>query len=534
MADLALVLSDLERIFEQSLRRFNTPGLVVCITNGEKLLRTFTLGYADMATGAILTPDTAFQIGSIGKSLTSLAALTMQDQGDLDINAPVNDYLPWLKLRSPGEPIRVRHLMSHTAGLPMGTDATTSAIAEGWTLRGFESEIPPGSHFHYSNTGYKLLGLILEQVGGRPVDEVLQRRVLDPLGMNDTDAAITYSTRERSAVGYQPFYPDRPLGRSGLLAPAPWVVGNTADGSIASTAGDMAVYMRMLLNAGQGVLSRATFSLLVKEVILREGRQAEEYYGHGLTISRRGGHTRIGHGGGAVGFRADMRLDMNDGLGVTILTNGPWDPGDWTTFILDRLGAAIRGQEVDISPPPDPFLVLGAEEYAGRYVGDEAEFTIVAEGDRLNLGVGGRQIPLERQGPDEFFADHPEYDRFRFRFGRQDGIVVEACHGSSWCRNDRYRGPASFTYPADWDAFGGHYASHDPWFPTFRIVSRKGELWLVMPSGAEESLEPLGEDEFRVGRSPHSPERLQMGMFTDGRPHEARLSGAAYHRSFIA
>lgn len=242
-------------------------------------------------------------------------------------------------------------------------------MAEAWALKGFQSETSPGMHFHYSNTGYKILGLVLEQVDGRPVEEVLQRRLLEPLGMADTDPAITYGTRSRCGVGYQPFYAHRPLGRNGMLAPAPWVVGNTADGSIASPAGDMAAYMRMLLKGGESVFSEQAFSLLIREVITPDEHEGDASYGHGLAISREGGHTRIGHGGSSVGYRAHMCLDMADGLGVTILTNGPWDPEDWATFSPDRLGAAIREEEIEISPLRDPMSVPDAEEYAGRYRG---------------------------------------------------------------------------------------------------------------------------------------------------------------------
>jgi CubicO group peptidase (beta-lactamase class C family) len=124
MIDLELVLSDMERVFEQNMRSFNTHGIVVCITDREKLLRAFTYGCADMATEAILTPDTAFQIGSISISFSSVAALSMWDQGELDLQAPVNTYLPWLRLESPQDPIRLHHLMSHTAGLPLGSGRT--------------------------------------------------------------------------------------------------------------------------------------------------------------------------------------------------------------------------------------------------------------------------------------------------------------------------------------------------------------------------------------------------------------------------
>jgi hypothetical protein len=117
-------------------------------------------------------------------------------------------------------------------------------------------------------------------------------------------------------------------------------------------------------------------------------------------------------------------------------------------------------------------------------------------------------------------------------FGRQDGEVVEVYHGGRGYMNDRCRGPEAYSHPAEWEAYEGHYTSHNPWFPGFRVLTRKGRLLLIMPDGEEEALEPLREHEFRVGGGAHSPERLERGMFVDGEAHEACLSGAVYHRSF--
>lgn len=532
MHELEAVFSDIERQFEARLNILNAPGFVVCFTDRERTLRVATYGYADMATGAILTPDTSFPIGSIGKSFASVAALALQSRGALDLRTPVADILPWLELRYDLEPVRLHHLLSHTAGLPTGFDATISPYAEAWALRRFELHTPPGSHFHYSNTGYKIVGLILERAAGAPVQQVLRNWVLEPLGMGDTDPALTYETRGRCAVGYQPFHDDRPMGLRGILAPAPWVLANSADGSIASTAKDMAKYMRMLLNRGRSALSGKAFSLLTSPVIAVDDGEHGEHYAYGLTVSRTAGSTRLGHGGATVGFRTHMLVDMDDGFGVTILANGPWDPAPWATYALDKLGAHLRGGRADVAPPPDPLDVQDAHQYAGAYAAPEGAFSIVAEGRRIYLSEGGRRIPMECQAEGVFYADHPTYERFPFRFGRQEGMVVEAQHGSRWYANERYAGRREFEYPAEWDAYCGKYASHNPWFPSFRVLVYKGKLMLIEPAGDQAPLGQSSEGEFRLGEDARSPERLNFGMFIDGRPYEARLSGEAYHRSF--
>jgi D-alanyl-D-alanine carboxypeptidase len=532
MLELEAVFSEIERKFEAGLNTFNAPGIVVCFTSREQLLRVSTFGYADMATGAILTPDTSFPIGSISKSFASVAVLALREQGALDLDTPVVEYLPWLELPSDFEPISLHNLMSQTAGLPTGSDATTSPYSEAWALRRLRLSTPPGTHFHYSNTGYKIVGLVLERVTGGPVDEALRSWVLEPLQMLNTDPALTYEARTRCAIGYQPFYDDRPIGVHGILAPAPWILANSADGSIASTAKDMAKYMRMLLNNGRGVLSDAAFSSLTEPIIAVDDAMHGECYAYGLAASRISGRTRLGHGGATVGFRAHMLVDMDDGFGVTILANGPWDPEPWAIYALDMLGAALRGEEADTSSPTDRMSVEDALQYTGQYAAQEDAFSIICEEGRPYFSKEGLCIPLEAKGGDVFYVDHPAYARFCLHFGRQEGAVVEAHQGSHWYTNDRYTGPRSFDYPAAWDAYCGKYASHNPWFPSFRIVVYKGSLIMIEPSGDETPMVQLSPREFRVGEDARSPERLRFDMFINGRPHKVELSGEPYHRSF--
>ncbi len=531
MRGMDTAFSEIEAQFEANLSTFNAPGVVISFTDRETTLRVVTFGYADMATGAILTPETSFPIGSIGKSFASIAILALSERGSLDLQTSVADALPWLEPKSAFEPMRLDHIMAHTAGLPRGSDATVSAYSEVWALRHLRMRFSPGDYFHRSNTGYKIVGLILERTTGWPAEQALRRLVLEPLGMDHTDPALTYETRGRCAIGYQSFHEDRPLGLGGILTPAPWVLANSADGSIASTAKDMAGYMRMLLNDGRDVLSKESFAILTMPRAVVPDGEYGEHYAYGLSVRQVAGRTRLGHAGGTVGFRAHMLVDLDDGLGVTILANGPWDPEPWAVYALDRLGAEVRGEGGRI-PPPDRAKIENAGQYVGEYAAAEDAFSIAAQGERLFLTKKGLQIALQKQREDVFYADDPAYARFPVRFGRKEGEVVEAQHGARWYLKDGYAAPQAFDYPAEWDAYCGKYASHNPWFPCFRVVVHKGRLLLIEPSGRQTPLVPLAGGGFRVGEDARIPERLAFGMFVDSRPYEARLSGDAYHRSF--
>jgi CubicO group peptidase (beta-lactamase class C family) len=543
----------LDQFIEQKMRVANVPGVAMAVTDRARLLRVSTYGFADVVAQTPLTPEMLIEIGSIGKSFTSIALLQLRDEGRLDLHEPVTHCLPWFKVQSEHEPITLHHLMSHTAGIIVGADLPGDPHYEVWALRETEATTPPGTYFHYSNTGYKTLGVVLEALLGQPYGDIIQARILDPLGMTATEPIVTNETRKRLAVGFEGFYDDRPMPPGRPLAPATWLEHAEGAGSIASTPADMATYLRMLLNRGQGrrgrILSEEGFRLMTQPVIEAKEEGKDSFYGYGLEIRETDGHTTVGHGGGMIGYYSHILIDMDDGLGIVVLMNGPGGRSDEeiAMFGLKLLGAALHDQELSEIPLVDTGRIENAVEYAetyragpavrqspqpqGRKVGSEP-LTLVAEDERLTLQYCDKRVALERRGPDSFYVDHPGFALFLLRFGRENGEVVEAFHGPDWYTNERYSGPTSFDYPKDWDAYPGHYRSHNPWLTNFRIVLRKGALALIAPSETEEPLVPLGGAVFRVGEDDRSPERIRFDTILNGRALRASLSCNDYYRTF--
>ncbi|MEE8567448.1 MAG: serine hydrolase domain-containing protein, partial [Anaerolineales bacterium] len=332
MTDFGEAFKRLDQFIKQKMKITNVPGVAIAVTDREKLLRISTYGFADVAAQTPVIPEMLFEIGSIGKSFTSIALQQLREEGLLDLHEPVTRYLPWFEVQSEYEPITPHHLMSHMAGITMGADFPGEARYEVWALRETEATAPPGTYYHYSNTGYKTLGVILEELLRQPYGDIIQARILDPLGMTDTDPIITHDTRKRLTVGYEGFYDDRPLPRDRSLAPATWLEHAEGAGSIASTPADMAAYLRMLMNRGQGphgrILSEESFDLMTQRVIEAEEEGEGSFYGYGLGIRESDGHTYIGHGGGMVGYYSYILADMDEGLGVVVLMNGPGGQSD--------------------------------------------------------------------------------------------------------------------------------------------------------------------------------------------------------------
>jgi len=530
----------LDQFIEEYMEGSNYPGLAIALTDREKLLHISTHGFADLAARTPVTPDTLFEIGSIGKSFTSVALLQLRDEGKLDLHKPIAHYLPWFKIQSKFEPITPHHLMSHTGGIIWGA-FFPSARYETWALRETEATTPPGTHFRYSNAGYDTLGIVLEDVSGQSYGDYLQEHILDPLGMSQSAPVITNKTRKDLAVGYWPLYYDRPLNRGGLLAPATWVETDAGSGAPASTVADMASYLRMFLNRGQGpqgrIISEESFEMMTQRVVIEsEWMRKDSFYGYGLSIHEEDGHTYLSHGGGMVGYSAFIMMDMDDGLGAVVLTNGLGNPGNVVLYALKLLRAALHGHELpELPPPPNPTKIENAADYAGTYHSDAKSFTLVADGENLILNWGDERIVLEQHIPDHFYVDHPDLLYFLLRFGRnEDGKVVEAFHGPDWYVNSHYTGSTVFDYPEEWDAYPGHYQSYNPFRSNFRIVMRKGALAMILfsgdDSGLEELLVPLGNGVFRVGEDELSPERIHFDTIINGQAMRARFSGYDYYR----
>ena len=200
--------------------------------------------------GRPVRPETRFQIGSISKSFAAIVAMQEVDAGRLDLHVSVNELLPWLGLPEPFGPITMHHLLTHTAGLHTGTEDAPGFAGAVHLLRSYPATSAPGERYHYSNDGYKIVGAVLEAVTGQPIHELLRLRLLGPLGMTSSVAAITDEIWTDHATGYEPLRSDRPAQLRHPLVPAPRIVSNTADGSIVSNVVDMCAYARFLLARG--------------------------------------------------------------------------------------------------------------------------------------------------------------------------------------------------------------------------------------------------------------------------------------------
>src|ERR1043166_4754520 len=189
------VFARLDEFITRHMRETGAPGLTLALANRDGLVRVSTYGYADMKTGSRVVPETMFEIGSISKSFVALALMQLRDEGKLDLNKPIVEYLPWLKINSKFAAITTHHILSHTGGLPGAPLLLDALLGELWTAW------EPGKRFLYSNTGYNILGFLIEGIDKRPFAEAMRTRMLAPLGMTASEPIITNDLRKQMAIG---------------------------------------------------------------------------------------------------------------------------------------------------------------------------------------------------------------------------------------------------------------------------------------------------------------------------------------------
>jgi CubicO group peptidase (beta-lactamase class C family) len=526
------VFARLDEYIARHMRETGAPGLTLALANRDGLIRASTKGFADTKVGLRVENETMFEIGSVSKSFVALALVQLHDEGKLDFNRPVVDYLPWLKIDSKFEAITTHHLLSHSAGLPGAPLLLDALLGELWTA------YEPGKRFLYSNTGYNILGFLIEALDKKPFPEAMRERLLTPLGMTASSSTITNELRKRMAVGYEPLNEGKPFPLHGTLAEAQWVEVDIAAGSIASTPGDMAKYLRMLLNRGAlpkgRLISEDGFKLFTKPAIDSPYRGEPASYGYGLWVSDIEGHKRLRHTGGMVAFSSSIDADVTSGVGAFASVNANlrgYRPVAVTKFAIELFNASLDGKKLPDAPAAAPAAdeVKNAVDYAGEYTSTNGKkLVFVTEGEKLILVHGGRRVPLERAGAagDRFIVKHPEFESFLLGFVRDNRLVTEAYWGPEWYAGERYTGPrGAFERRKEWEGYVGHYFNDSPWYGDARVVYRKGSLYL-------DGIQPLvsrGDGKFGIG-DPEAPDWIAFESIIDGRAMRLNFSGIPFRR----
>ncbi|MBM2614985.1 beta-lactamase family protein [Actinoplanes sp. LDG1-06] len=309
--------------------RHDVPGATLGILHGEELTEA-AYGVLNLRTGVETTTDSLFQIGSISKVWTATLVMQLVDEGKLQLDAPLVEVLPELRLSDPGVTAKVtmRHLLTHTSGIDgdiftdtgRGDDCLEKYTA---VLADAAQNHPLEATWSYCNSGFSLAGRVVEKLTGGTWDAAVRERLVTPLGLAHTVTLPEEALLHRAAAGH--------MTQEGKQVVAPvWGIPRSAGpaGSIVSTAADLLAFARMHLDGGVAadgsrVLSADSAAAMAEhQVELPDKHTLGDSWGLGWERADWDGHRLIGHDGNTIGQAAFLRILPERGIAVALLTNG--------------------------------------------------------------------------------------------------------------------------------------------------------------------------------------------------------------------
>ena len=371
------------------------PSVAIALVRGRDTITMRAWGKADLEQDVSATPRSVYRIGSVTKQFTSAAVMQLVEQGKVKLDDSIATYLPTLP--AAWRPVTVRQLLNHTSGIPSYT-----GIGAAWQRRWGEEMNPdtlvaltatmpmwfvPGTSWRYDNSGYVVLGMLIEKITGHSWGTDIAERFSKPLGLEDTRDCLATPIIPRRARGYET------SGNAWINTPYLAMSQPYSAGAMCSTIGDLTKWNRAL-NTGH-VVSAASYSLMTTP----EGAAVSSHYGFGLGRDTIAGRPMIVHSGGINGFSTGNTWIPSAELSITVLANSGSARSD---ELVKQLARAALG--VPLAQPPKFVAFTAADRLRfPRYVGVYAlafpsgprDLTIADAGDHLTAQLAGQSaVPI--------------------------------------------------------------------------------------------------------------------------------------------
>ena len=447
-------LDGLDEFIAQTMKDWKVPGLAIAVVQGDQVTLLKGYGYRDMEKQLPVTPNTLFAIGSITKSFTVTTLGMLMDEGKVDWDTPVREYLPSFKLheQSLTEQMTIRDLITHRSGLPRhdlvwySSDFPREEILR--RLQYLEPSKPLRSTFQYNNIMFMAAGHIAGQLNGSSWEDAVTQRIFKPLEMTGTN--FSEMETQNSADFGQPYRKGRDLKaelkRIPFDAQCPNRCAMGPAGEINSNVADMSRYLLFHMNhgkvAGKQLLSENNSVQMQTPQMVIPGAPAyketgEGSYGMGFFLSSYRGHKEVEHGGNIDGFSANLAFLPGDRIGVVVLTNldGNPVPAIVTRSVFDRLlgldqvpwskrllvaeaGGKNAEQEAKTKGYTTRKTGTHPSHDAKEYVGDYSNpgygtVTIEPSGESFKLTLNKITRPLEHYHYDQFQVPADPLDPFQ-------------------------------------------------------------------------------------------------------------------------
>jgi CubicO group peptidase (beta-lactamase class C family) len=411
-AGLAQDVSRMDQAVQSYVADKRFMGSVLVARGGEVLLSK-GYGSANLEWNIPNAPTTKFRLGSITKQFTAASILLLEQRGKLKTDDPVKKFMP--DAPAAWDKITVFHLLTHTSGIPSFTGFPDYASQEPFAttpeklvarFRDKPLDFQPGEKWSYSNSGYVLLGYLLEKVSGESYEKFVQENIFGPLGMKDSGYDSNSAIIPRRATGYARVK-DQTENAGFIHMSIPFSAG-----ALYSTTEDLLRWEQGLF--GGKLLSAASLAKMTTPF--------KEDYACGVGVRTVSGHKVIDHGGGIEGFNTFLAYYPEDKLTVVALSNLN---GDAPQAIVTRLAALARGEKVEL-PSERKEITLAPkilEQYVGTYeMAPKVNMMITLEGGQLISQLSGQgKVPLFAKSETKFF---PKVVDAEVEFGKDDKGAV--------------------------------------------------------------------------------------------------------------
>jgi CubicO group peptidase (beta-lactamase class C family) len=371
-------------------------GSILVARDGEPVVSK-GYGMANIELAVPNTPQTVFRLGSVTKQFTAMAVMILQERGKLRVSDPVCQYL--IDCPATWQPLTIRHLLTHTSGIPNYTNfpdfartallPTSSAEMIGM-LKDKPLEFAPAEKFAYSNSGYYVLGMIIERASGRTYADFLQANIFTPLAMNHTGYDNTSSIIRNRAAGYA-----RQAGETVNAAYMDMTIPFAA-GALYSTTEDLLRWDRALY----------TTTLVSQKSLDETFTPDKDGYGYGWSIGKRFDRQVIAHGGGIYGFATEIARFPADRATVIVLSNVE---GAAAGPIANDLAAVVFGAPYKI-PRARKSITVDArilDQYVGQYriASPPIDIVVSRNNETLLAQIAGRlKLALAAESEATFFS----------------------------------------------------------------------------------------------------------------------------------
>ncbi len=398
------------------------PGVSVLVAQKDQIIYQNARGLADVELNVPLRSDHIFRIGSVSKQFTSAAILRLVEQGKLNLQDDITRFIP--DYPTHGKHITIEHLLTHTSGIKSYTgmqewdpvthrkDFTPSELVD--FFKNQPPDFDPGTEWKYNNSGYVLLGFILEKVTGKSYGDYIEEEFFKPLGMKNSRYDMTSAIIKNRAKGYGE-------QEDGNVVNAPYVSMTQpyAAGSLLSTTADLLTWTRALHSLK--VLNQNTFSKATQPYILPNG--INTFYGYGLVLGNLYGNPTVEHSGGIHGFVSNLVYLPQQEISIILLSNcDSKSLGELT----EKIAAVALG--VQRIPEVVPVSPTDLEAFVGVYLNEKKEerYVTVENGVLHSKRKGSAKIPLLPCGPDRFFFENSSTRITFTRSGEKNNAISGA------------------------------------------------------------------------------------------------------------